>query len=149
LIRHFKVDKINIINRTEERSEAIKDYFNDKMHFDKIVTHELMAKENLNVYKESRLIVNTTSLGMYPFIEDSPTNLKESFSSSQIVFDLIYNPLHTKFLELAEEMGAETINGLKMFIVQGAKSFELWTGKTMEIDDLQDELSKSLSEASQ
>ena len=148
LIRHFKVDKINIINRTEERSEAIKDYFHDKMHFDNIVTHELMAKENLNVYKESQLIVNTTSLGMYPLVEDSPTNLQDSFNSSQIVFDLIYNPLKTKFLELAESMGAEVINGLKMFIVQGAKSFELWTGEIMDTSNLQEEIQKSLSQSS-
>ena len=144
LIRHFKIEKINIINRTEERSESIKDYFKDKMHFDKIVTHELMAKENLDAYNESKLIVNTTSLGMYPLVEDSPTNLKESFNSSQIVFDLIYNPLKTKFLELAEISGAEVINGLKMFIVQGAKSFELWTGEIMDTDNLEGEIEKSL-----
>lgn len=134
LIRHFKVDKINIINRTEERSEAIKDYFKDKMHFDNISTFELMAKENIEVYKTSTLIVNTTSLGMHPNLDDTPTDLIESFNSDQIVFDLVYNPLKTKFLQLAEQSGAIVINGLKMFVIQGARSFELWTGKTMDID---------------
>ena len=139
LIRHFKVSKINIINRTEERAEAIKDYFKDKMHFDEISTYELMPKENIEVYKSSKLIVNTTSIGMYPAVEDTPTDFPESFDKSQIVFDLIYNPLRTKLIDIAEKNGAKVINGLKMFIVQGAKSFELWTGETMDVKYLYEE----------
>ena len=146
LIRHFKVSKINIINRTVERSEAIKDYFKDKMHFDNINTYELMPKENLEVLSSSKLLVNTTSIGMYPALEDSPTDLAESFNQSQIVFDLIYNPLKTKFIEIAESRGATVINGLKMFVVQGAKSFELWTGEIMDAKFLHDELNKMLTQ---
>ncbi len=144
LIRHFKVDKINIINRTEERTEAIKDYFIDKMRFENIKTFELMAKENLPQFQESKLIINTTSIGMAPNIEDTPTEIKESFNSSQIVFDLIYNPIKTKFIEIAESQGATVINGLKMFVVQGAKSFELWTGNKMDTNLMYEELSKSI-----
>lgn len=145
LIRHFKVEKINIINRTEERTEAMKDYFIDKMHFENIITHELMPKENLPVFHESKLIVNTTSVGMYPNIEDAPTDLSESFNNTQIVYDLIYNPLKTKLIEMAEKQGARTINGLKMFVVQGAKSFELWTGEKMNVDHIYTELEKQLT----
>jgi shikimate dehydrogenase len=145
LIRHFKIKKINLINRTEERSEALKDYFKGKMHFENLSTYELMAKENLALFQSSKLIINTTSIGMFPSIEDSPTELKESFNSSQIVFDLIYNPLRTKFLELAAEQGATTINGLKMFVVQGAKSFELWTGEKMDVDFIYEQLAKQLA----
>lgn len=146
LIRHFKVSNINIINRTEERSEAIKDYFKEKMHFNEINTFELMAKENKDVYLSSRLIVNTTSIGMHPNVEDSPSDLPESFNPSQIVFDLIYNPLKTKLLDLAESQGAATINGLKMFVVQGARSFELWTGNKMDTDTIYTELNNILSQ---
>lgn len=144
LIRHFKVEKINIVNRTEERSESIKDYFKDKMRFDNIETFELMPKENLDVYKSSKLIINTTSVGMFPNTDDSPTDLADSFNSSQIVFDLIYNPIRTKFLDLADKQGATIINGLKMFVVQGARSFELWTGNKMDENLMYKELSKSL-----
>jgi shikimate dehydrogenase len=144
LIRNFKVSKINIINRTVERLDAIKDYFDEKMHFDNISTYELMAKENLEVYKSSKLIVNTTSLGMAPNIDDTPTDLPESFNSSQIVFDLVYNPLKTKFLELAESQGATIIDGLKMFAVQGAKSFELWTGTSIDAEEIYNELKNNI-----
>lgn len=147
LIRHFKVSNINIINRTEERSEAIKDYFKEKMHFNEINTFELMAKENKDVYLSSKLIVNTTSIGMHPNVEDTPSDLPESFNPSQIVFDLIYNPLKTKLLEVAESQGAVTINGLKMFVVQGARSFELWTGNKMDTDKIYTELNSILSQS--
>ncbi len=144
LLRNFKVDKINIINRTEERSDSIKDYFKDKMHFRNIETHELMPIENVQVFKSSKLIVNTTSVGLYPNVDETPTDIADSFDSSQIVFDLIYNPIKTKFIKLAEEKGATTLNGLKMFVVQGARSFEYWTGETMDTKKVLDELNKIL-----
>ncbi|PID59234.1 MAG: shikimate dehydrogenase [Ignavibacteriae bacterium] len=145
LIRHFKVEKINVLNRTVERAESIKDYFRAKMHFDGIEAFELMPKDNLKILQKSDLIVNATSIGMSPNFDDTPTRWAESFNSNQIVLDLIYNPLRTKFLKLAESRGATVINGLKMFIVQGAKSFELWTGQAMDIQGTQTELQKLLN----
>ncbi len=149
LIRHFKVDRINIINRTEERSEAIKDYFKDKMHFDAIYSYELMAKENTEVYQSSNLIINTTSIGLSPNVNDTPTDIAESFNSSQIIFDLIYNPIKTKFLQIAESQNATILDGLKMFVTQGAKSFELWTGSEMEYNSVFDELKKNLTSSAE
>lgn len=144
LIRHFKVGKINIINRTEERAESLKDYFKDRMHFTNIDTHELMAIENKKVYQSSKVIVNATAIGLFPNIDDAPTDIADSFNSNQIVFDLIYNPIKTKFLEIAEANGAKITNGLKMFVVQGAKSYELWTDKAMNVEKTLKELSKNI-----
>ncbi|MBK8944893.1 MAG: shikimate dehydrogenase [Ignavibacteriae bacterium] len=149
LIRHFKVEKINVINRTEERSESIKDYFKDKMHFNSIYSHELIAKENVEIYQASNLIINTTSIGLFPNNDDTPTDIAESFNSSQIIFDLIYNPIKTKFLQIAESQNATILDGLKMFVIQGAKSFELWTGSQMEIDSVYDELKNKLNSDSE
>ena len=145
LIRHFKVDEINIVNRTEERAEAMKDYFKDKMHFENIHTHELMPKENVEIYQNSNLIINTTSVGMFPNVEDTPTDIVDSFNESQIVFDLIYNPIKTKFLQIAELKNATILDGLKMFVVQGAKSFELWTSSIMNDEQIYNELLKALN----
>ena len=68
---------------------------------------------------------------MFPDMDDSVTDLGESFKKGQIVFDLIYNPVKTKFLKLAKKNGAEILDGLNMLIFQAAKSFELWTGEEM------------------
>lgn len=144
LIRHFKVKRINIINRTLQIAESLKDYFQTKMLFENIKTYELVPPDLTRVFRKSKLIVNTTSMGMYPEVDDSATTISKSFKEGQIVFDVIYNPFKTRFLEIAEEQGATVINGLTMFLEQGAKSFELWTGETMPREDIYEILKKEL-----
>jgi len=143
LINHFNVKKINIINRTVEKAESLKDYFSSKMLFEKIKTYELIPPDVTEILAKSKLIINASSIGMSPEDDDSPTTIPESFNKKQIVFDIVYNPQKTKFLALAEEQGACTINGLKMFVEQGAKSFELWTGEAMPTDQILELLSDS------
>jgi shikimate dehydrogenase len=83
------------------------------------------------VLAKSKLIINASAIGMAPEHDDSPTTIVDSFFEGQIVFDIVYNPIKTKLLTIAEEQGAITIDGLKMFVEQGAKAFELWTGEKM------------------
>lgn len=136
IIRHFKPKKIFIINRTEQRAEALKNYFSAKMKFSAIKTKELFPPDLVKIFHESKLIVNAGSVGMYPNSDDVITNLTDSFSKEQIVFDLVYNPPETKLLKLAASKGAITIGGLKMLVFQAAKSFELWTGEEVSVDEL-------------
>jgi len=131
LINHFHVGEINIINRTVEKAEHLKDYFSSKMLFENINTYELIPPDVTSVLAESKLIINASSIGMSPDEDDSPTTILESFFEGQIVFDIVYNPIKTKFLTIAEKQGAITVDGLKMFVEQGAKAFELWTGEKM------------------
>ncbi len=142
LINHFNVKKINIINRTVEKAESLKDYFSSKMLFNRIKTFELIPPDVTEILAKSKLIINTSSVGMSPDEDDSPTTIPESFNKKQIVFDIIYNPENTRFLELAKEQGALTINGLRMFVEQGARSFELWTNEPMPTDQILELLSK-------
>jgi len=142
LINNFNVEKINIVNRTVEKAESLKDYFTSKMLFEKIKTYELAPPDVINVFAESKLIVNASSIGMSPEEDDSPTSIVESFNNNQIVFDLVYNPRKTKFLALAESQGATILNGLKMFVEQGAKAFELWTNEKMPTEKISEILNK-------
>jgi len=128
LIRNFKPKKIYLINRTPEHSETIKQHFKSKMKFDGIVTKELQQPDLINVLSNCSLIVNSTPVGMYPTIDDSVLSTADVFVKDQIVFDLVYNPVKTKFLQLADSRNAVTINGLNMLVQQAAKSFNLWTG---------------------
>ena len=132
LIRHFKVGHINIINRTEQTAESMKEYFSTKMLFSEFKALPLMPPDLVATLRDSKLIINTTSMGMFPEVDDSATTIKESFMKGQIVFDVVYNPVKTKLLKLAESQGATIITGLKMFVEQGAKSYELWTGEEMQ-----------------
>lgn len=136
LIRNFKPERINIINRTEQKGESLKEYFATRMHFNEIKSYELVPPDLIDVLKDSSLIINTTSVGMYPNVDDTVTSIEQSFVKDQIVFDYVYNPLKTKFLQLAESQGAVAIDGLKMLVHQGAKAFELWTGQQMPTEKI-------------
>jgi shikimate dehydrogenase len=146
LIRNFKVKKINIVNRTEQTAESLKDYFSTKMHFKNFKIYELFPPELINVFQKSKLIINTSSVGMFPETDDTITDLPESFNKDQIVFDVVYNPMLTSFLKLAKTKGVKIINGLKMFVEQGAKSYEIWTGETMPVNEVYTILEKYLKD---
>jgi shikimate dehydrogenase len=134
LIRTFKVGQINIINRTEQRAESLKEYFSTKLLFNDLKAFPLIPPDLVETFRDSKLIVNTTSMGMVPDVDDSATTIKDSFMKGQIVFDVVYNPVKTKFLKLAENEGATIITGLKLFVEQGAKSYELFCGEKMPVE---------------
>ena len=136
LLRHFKPEEINIINRTQQRADTLMNDFSLKMRYDSFHTFELFPPDNVETLSNSRLIINATTIGMFPEVEDTITDLEESFNEEQIVFDLIYNPTKTRFLKMAEMQGAKVVGGLKMLISQAAKSFELWTGVEMPMNEI-------------
>ncbi len=140
LIRYFKPKEINIINRTLQRAETLQVYFYDKMRYDNIKSAELFPPDLVETFKSSKLIINASPIGMFPAIEDSPTNLEESFHKDQIVFDMVYNPTETKLISMAKNQGAKVFGGLTMLVHQAAKSFELWTGEEMPIEKLSQSL---------
>jgi shikimate dehydrogenase len=82
--------------------------------------------ESLN---RANLIVNASALGMAPAEMNSPLPRNRALPRGAVVFDLVYNPPATQFLEDARSMGAQCIGGLDMLVYQGARAFELWTGQ--------------------
>lgn len=90
---------------------------------------------------DSSLIINTTPLGMYPNVQSSPVeSTKAHLLSGKLCYDIVYNPKETFFLEQAKEHEATCIGGLDMLIYQGAKAFELWTGKSFPVNEVRKEL---------
>jgi shikimate dehydrogenase len=136
LIRYFKPSTIFLINRTEQRAETLKHYFCDKMKYDSFKTRELFPPDLIDIFRNSKLIINATSVGMFPESDDTITSLNHSFTKEQIVFDLVYNPLQTQLLKIAALEGATVLDGLKMLVHQAAKSFELWTGEEMPVEEV-------------
>lgn len=83
---------------------------------------------------EADLLVNTTTLGMWPHVEASIWPDDRPLPADLAVCDLVYRPLETKLLRQARSAGAATIDGLGMLIAQGALSFEMWTGRWPPVD---------------
>jgi len=73
-------------------------------------------------------LINTTPVGMAPEKGKSPI-AKETLTNFRWVMDCIYNPLKTQLLQDAEEAGCTPINGVGMFVHQGAEQIKIWTGK--------------------
>lgn len=87
-----------------------------------------LGYEDLNedIMKENLLIVNTTPLGMFPDVDDSPNIPYQFLTDRHICYDLVYNPLETQFLKKAKEHGAGIKNGIEMLNLQALAAWDIW-----------------------
>lgn len=79
------------------------------------------------------ILVNTTPVGMAPHADASPIPA-DRLAPHLVVMDIVYNPLRTRLLAAAEEAGCAVVDGLSMFVHQGARQFELWTGRPAPVE---------------
>ncbi|WP_379136241.1 shikimate dehydrogenase [Paenibacillus sp. sgz500958] len=79
------------------------------------------------------VVINTTSVGMYPHMDETPVNTA-LFHSSMVISDLIYNPFQTRLLQDSQELGCRIHGGLGMFVYQGAYALEYWTGRPAPVE---------------
>ncbi len=88
------------------------------------------------------IVVNATPVGLHG--KRSFPAAPDSFRREQVACDLIYSPLQTPFVKLAQKGGAKTQGGLEMLLEQAALSFELWTGRKLPLDKVRGELKKTV-----
>ena len=108
--------EVSILNRTPEAAKALA-----KAAGAVVIRREAVAQAAFDV------VVNATPAGMRGV--GAELLLQPDDLNAKIVFDLVYNPLETPLLKLAKQKGLTAISGLEMFISQGARQFEIWTGK--------------------
>jgi 3-dehydroquinate dehydratase / shikimate dehydrogenase len=114
-----------IVNRTLEKGKKLALELNcDFNEIDKI------DWDNVNI------LINTTSVGMMPNINESP--IERKYLKNMVVFDAVYNPLITKMLDMSEKNGCEIISGIKMFIYQAARQFEIWSDRKCDIQFIEE-----------
>lgn len=136
LIDRFAPAEIVIANRTQRRAQEL---IADIEPYAKETSLRAISvsDENLDrLMPSASVVINATPVGMFPLVDHSPIGDRTSFHSNQVVLDLIYTPLETRFLSLASKCGARTISGLEMFLHQGARSFEIWLGRRMPLDQI-------------
>ncbi len=92
----------------------------------------------------SDIIINCTSVGMHPNVDESPLPPAAFHKSGLFVFDTIYHPENTMLLKLARDRGCRTITGVDMFIGQAAQQFKLYTGQDAPVDVMRDALKRHL-----
>jgi 3-dehydroquinate dehydratase/shikimate dehydrogenase len=92
----------------------------------RLVAGEPMSHDQL-LARHFDVVINATPVGMWPNVDDCYFDGK---IPGEIVFDLVYNPLETALIRRAREQGKQVVPGLKMFIEQAVRQFEIWTGET-------------------
>jgi len=79
-----------------------------------------------NIMQEHLLIINTTPLGTFPKVEACPDIPYNLLTQKHMLFDLIYNPEVTAFMQKGIDQGASVLNGERMLVLQAEKSWEIW-----------------------
>ncbi len=130
-----------ILNRTQQTAEQLASHLVEHTGIQSFVAVDVAAQQL--AIEQADLIINTTSIGMFPNREATPFNTNW-IQSHQVVSDLIYNPLRTKMLDDAYEKGATALGGLGMFVYQGAYGFEYWTGMQAPIEVMRTAVLQSL-----
>lgn len=124
---------VTLSNRTLDRAESLARRINEVTAPGSVSVAPLAHGGLKEVIGSADMLVNCTSVGMCPNVDSSPC-LEDLLHSGLVVYDLIYNPLRTKLMSAAENVGAMTVSGLKMLVYQGAVSFRIWTGIDPPVD---------------
>lgn len=115
--------QVTIVARRPEQSRELADAFSTPQN--PITVCALMEITGLT---ETRLIVNTTPVGMSSHVDSSPWPDGLELPPAALLYDLIYNPAETRLMRLARETGLRAVNGLGMLAGQAALAFDIWTG---------------------
>jgi len=121
-----------ILNRTLDKAKICANRISEI--FQSETTALKLNRGNLEAaISEADILVNATSVGMSPNINETPV-ASNLLKPGLVVFDIVYNPIKTRLQREAEAIGATIINGLDMLVWQGALVFEKWTGQKAPVD---------------
>ncbi len=124
--------EVIIVNRTEEKARNLAE----------LLECQWATQQELGEIKADGL-VNTTSVGMTPNIDDIPIS-EELIKNYSLIMDIVYAPLETKLLRVAKQNNIKTIDGLAMLLYQAAAQLEIWTGKKPPVDIMRKALTDKL-----
>jgi 3-dehydroquinate dehydratase/shikimate dehydrogenase len=126
--------QVSILNRTVPKAQKLA-----REAGAKIVKRSDLKKLDFDV------IINATPIGM---ANPKASPLEADEIRARIVFDMVYNPVETKLIKLAKAKGIATIPGLEMFVQQGARQFEIWSGKPAPVEEMRGVVMKALGDVS-
>ena len=138
------VSRLVVLNRTRSEATYLVNAVKKRLNIE-IVGEELTTSNLSRELTDTEVLINTTSVGMFPKIEETLVD-RNIIKSHMVVFDIIYNPPETRLLREATASGAKVINGINMLVNQGALSFKLWVGLKPPIDIMLEAIKRELRE---
>lgn len=136
--------EIHVLGRNQTKLQEFLDSWQNSPLPVNLQVHDWQEIDHL--ISDCALLVNTTPIGMYPNVHESPLSQQvvNKLTPNTIVYDLIYTPNPTKFLAEARQQGAIIIDGLEMLVQQGAIALELWLKRPVPVDIMRQSLQKHL-----
>lgn len=131
LLRQKEVEEVLVLNRTVEKAEGLACDLDPGGRRVRIGSLEPGRQARV---RDAGLLINSTSVGMHPHEGFPPLVGRGSMHPGMVVLDIVYNPLRTRLMEEAEAARGRALNGLGMLVYQGARSFEIWTGKKPPVE---------------
>lgn len=125
LMAQKKAKEIIIINRTLEKAEKIctevREFYVDA------TIRALKLEDYETLPMEKYLVIQATSIGMYPNVEEAVIEEESFYERVHTGYDLVFNPPQTRFMKLTMDKGGKAFSGLKMLLYQGVIAYEYWT----------------------
>lgn len=125
------VQHITIVNRDRQRGETLARLLVERTPAQAVY---VPWQGTYRVPEGTDLLINATSIGLFPNVEEMPDIDYDSITPGLIVCDVIPNPPNTPFLRHAAARGAITLDGLGMLVYQGAIAFKMWTGQEPSVE---------------
>ena len=117
---------IYILNRNQEKAAGLAGYINGLMGRAIASALPLDGYGGLPQVRSGYLAVQSTSVGMYPNGDQAVIGDPRFYELIHTGVDIVYTPARTRFMELVEEAGGRSVNGLDMLLYQGIIAYELW-----------------------
>lgn len=133
---------VHILNRTVDRAGAVAEEINRMAG--RVFAKAYALSDYGQIPGDGWLVIQATSVGMHPHVEDVVIDVPEFYQHVAIGYDLIFNPDVTRFMELTKAAGGRAYSGTRMLVYQGIIAFELWTGTSIS-QDVADELCRRMA----
>lgn len=131
--------RITIVNRSPERGRILAELLNAKTP---AKANFIEWRGTYSIPGDSDILVNATSIGLFPNVNEKPDIDYDSIRPGMVVCDVIHSPM-TPFLKEAQDRGAKIVDGLGMLVYQGAIGFKLWTGLEAPVEAMHEALAKA------
>ena len=132
---------VSILNRTVKKAKKLSTDVKEKTDADS----DFSGLSNLNDFiQKSDILINSTPVGMKGEFENKTIAKKGFLRKNLVVMDIVYNPIKTRLIKDAEDVGCKVVEGLGMLLYQGAEGFEIWTKRKAPVKVMKRALKEEL-----
>ena len=138
-----RAEFVTIGARNPQKADALA---KDFLSYGNVEGFDWNSDEFKELMQSADILINTTPLGMFPNVDDMPPVDLKLLPEGALVYDIIYNPVETKLLRTAKELGYPTLNGASMLLLQAQEAYRLYTEQLPDMKVMTETLDKFLKD---